>query len=357
MRKPQLLLPLCFLTGAALSFSCETEDPRVALSPGSQPVTEGPGDDPSPRGLGERCGDATPACRDGLSCYAGTCTPTPYAEACSPNPCGERGLCNARGDLAEDGTITGDNVVLICRCPAPNEEWDGTTCRASASADGFPAFSGSVLAEGESCPGPEAQPDVPGATDCPEGTFCDATAAGRCLAYELSLVGALGGRDLDVRATGNEAASIQCIREYAPAAAPEEGAAPSGDSVGFKLVITGTLAEAIAPGAASITVDVSNGDVLSGLSFLVLPQDNAPAPRDDSLIATLVLDATELAAIGGQVTLDSVSGSDENADNLIDDGTGAVGGTFFLGFPEGQFLAAAFVVPCGPNAIAPAPAP
>jgi hypothetical protein len=261
-------------------------------------------------------------------------------------------VCNARGDIAEDGTITGENIVVICRCTAPREEWDGTTCRVSASADGFPAFSGSVLAPGETCPGPEAQPDVPGATDCPAGTFCDAAAAGSCLEYQLSLVGTLAGRDIDVRAAGSESTTVQCIREYVAAEAAEDGAeppAPSGVSVGLKLVITGALAEAISPGAASITVDVSNGDVLGGLPFLVLPQANAPAPRDDSVIASLVLDGTELQALGGRVTIDSVSGPDENGDSLIDDNAGAIGGTFFFGFPEGQFLAGAFVVPCGPN--------
>lgn len=351
MSKLQLWLPICLLTGAALSFSCETDDPRVEFFPGSQPVTEGPGDDPSPRGFAELCGDDTPACRDGLSCYEGVCTPTAYANACTPNPCGASGLCNARGDIAEDGTITG-NIVVICRCTAPNEQWDGTTCRASAAEESFPAFSGSVLAEGETCPGPEAQPDVPGATDCPAETFCDAAAAGSCLEYQLSLVGALGGRDIDVSATGSESTTVQCIREYAPAEPAEDGAepsAPSGDSDGLKLVITGALAEAISPGAPTVTIDVSNGDVLGGLPFLVLPQANAPAPRGDSVIASLAIDGTQLDALGGQVTLDSVSGPDENGDNLIDDNTGAVGGTFFLGFPEGQFLAGAFVVPCGPN--------
>jgi len=352
MRKLQLWLPLCLLTGAALSLSCETEDPRVEFSPGSQPVDEGPGDDPSPRGLAELCGESTPACRDGLSCYEGVCTPTPYANACTPNPCGASGLCNARGDIAEDGAVTGENLVVICRCTAANEAWDGTTCRASADAAGFPAFSGSVLAEGETCPGPEAQPEVPGATDCPAGTFCDATAAGSCLEHQLSLVGTLAGRDIDVRATGAEATTVQCIREYVPAEAAADGAetaAPSGASAGLKLVITGALAEAISPGVPSITLDVSNGDVLGGLPFLVLPQAGAPASRGDSVNATLATDATALPALGGQVTLDSVSGPDENGDNLIDDNAGAVGGTFFFGFAEGQFLAGAFVVPCGPN--------
>jgi len=358
MRKLQLWLPLCLLTGAALSFSCETDDPRVPVSPGSQPVTEGPGDDPSPRGFAELCGENTPACQDGLSCYEGTCTPTVYADACTPNPCGESGLCNARSDIAEDGTITGENLVLICRCTPPNEAWDGATCRVSADVNGFPVFSGSVLAPGETCPGPEAQPDVLGATDCPQDTFCDATAAGRCLEYQLTLVGALGGRDIDVRATGGAATTVECIREYAPAEAAPDGASPptpSGLSAGLKLVITGALAEAISPGVPAITVDVSNGDVLGGLPFLVLPEANAPAPRGDSVIASLVSDAAALPAIGGQVTLDSVSGPDENGDNLIDDNEGAVGGTFFLGFPEGQFLAASFVVPCGPNESVPLP--
>jgi len=352
MSKLELWLPLCLLTVAALSFSCETQDPRVKISPGSQPVTEGPGDDPSARGLGERCGENTPGCRDGLSCYEGTCTPTVYANACTPNPCGENGLCNARGDIGADGEITGENIVLICRCTAPNEQWDGTTCRASADEGGFPAFSGSVLAPGETCPGPAEQPDVPGATDCPAGTFCDAEAAGRCLEYQLSLVGVFGGRDIDVRATGSASTTVECIREYVAADAVAEGAgppSPAGLSDGVKLVITGALAGEISPGASSITLVVSNGDVLSGLPFLVLPQANAPAPRGDSVIASLAIDGTQLAALGGQVTLDSVSGPDENGDNLIDDNEGAIGGVFFLGFPEGQFLAGEFVVPCGNN--------
>ncbi|HTV18456.1 MAG TPA: hypothetical protein VMG12_07290 [Polyangiaceae bacterium] len=341
-----------------LSSSCETDDPRVALSPGSQPASEGPGDDPSARGFAELCGDNTPACRDGLSCYEGVCTPTAYASACTPNPCGESGLCNARGDIAEDGTITGENIVVICRCIAPNEEWDGATCRASADESGFPAFSGSVLAPGETCPGPDAQPDVPGATDCPAETFCDATASGRCLQYGLSLVGSLGGRDIDVRAEGSEATRVECIREYVPAEAAADGeaaSAPSGDSAGVKLVFTAAVAEAISPGALSISIDVSNGDVLGGLPFLILPQVNAPAPRGDSVIANLRVDGTDLAAIGGRVTLDSVSGPDENDDNLIDDDAGAIGGTFFLGFADGQFLAGAFVVPCGQNESVPPP--
>jgi len=358
MSKLQPWLPVCVLAAAVLSLSCATDDPRVAVPPGSQPVTEGPGDDPSPRGLGERCGDNTPLCRDGLSCYEGTCTPTVYANACTPNPCGDNGLCNARSDLGADGAPSGENMVLICRCPAPNEAWDGTTCRVSANEAGYPAFSGSVLAPGETCPGPEAQPGVLGATDCPAPTFCDATAAGRCLEYQLSLVGALGGRDIEVGVTGIESTTVECIREYVLAEPPADGAepaAPAALSNGLKLVISGALAEAISPGALAVTVDVSNGDVLSGLPFLVLPEANAPAPRGDSVIASLLVDAAALAALGGQVTLDSVSGPDENADGLIDDGTGAVGGTFFLGLPEGQFLAGSFVVPCGPNETAPPP--
>lgn len=356
MTKLQLWLPIWVLTGAALSFGCETEDPRVLVPPGSEPVTEGPGNDPSPRGLGERCGESTPACREGLSCYEGTCTPTVYANACTPNPCGASGSCNARSEIAEDGTITDENIVIICRCMAPNEQWDGTTCRASADADGFPVFSGSVLGPGETCPGPDAQPDVLGATDCPAGTFCDAAAAGRCLNYQLSLEGMLGGRAVDARATGSESTTVACIREYVPGEAASEGAAPPAPSVlsaGLKLVFTGALAQAISPGATSVTADMSNGDVLSGLPFLVLPRANAPAPRGDSVIASLWIDATELAALGGQVTLDSVSGPDANGDGLLDDNQGAIGGTFFLGLPEGQFLASSFVVPCGPNEIVP----
>src|SRR5688572_9596328 len=236
---------LCLLAGAALSLGCATDDPRVTVSPGPQPVTEGPGDDPSPRGFGERCGDVTPVCSDGLNCYEGTCAPTAYATACTPNPCGENGQYSARSELAEDGAPTGENMVLICRCPTPKEEWDGTTCRASANADGYPVFSGTVLAPGETCPGPEAQPDVLGATDCPAETFCDATAAGSCLEYQLSLVGALGGRDIDVAVTGSAATTVECIREYVPAA-PDgaEPPAPAGLSAGLKLVITGALAEA-----------------------------------------------------------------------------------------------------------------
>jgi hypothetical protein len=214
-------------------------------------------------------------------------------------------------------------------------------------------FSGTVLAPGETCPGPEAQPDVLGATDCPAETFCDAAAAGRCLEYQLTLVGVLGARDIDVSVTGSASTTVECIREYVLTEPPPDGAeppAPSGLSTGLKLMITGALAEAISPGAPSVTVDVSNGDVLSGLPFLVLPQTNAPAPRGDSVIASLVIDGTELAALGGQVTLDSVSGPDENGDGLIDDNAGAVGGTFFLGLSEGQFLAGSFVAPCGQNA-------
>lgn len=360
MSKLQPWLSICLLVGSAPALHCATDDPRVVFSPGSQPATEGPGGDPSARGLGEVCNDVTPACRDGLSCYEGTCTPASYAAACTPNPCGANGLCNARSDLGDDGAPTGENLVLICRCPAPNEEWDGTTCRVSNSPDGYPAFGGTVLAPGETCPGPEAQPDVLGATDCPAGTFCDATAAGRCLNYQLSLVGAVGGRDIDVSVTGSESTTVECIREYVSAengAEPaEDGAeppAPSALGAGVKLVITGALAEAITPGALSVTVDVSNGDVLSGLPFLVLPQANAPASRGDSVIASLLIDGAALAALGGQITLDSVSGPDENEDGLIDDATGAVGGTFFLGLPEGQFLAGSFVVPCGTNELVP----
>lgn len=360
MRKLQLWLSTCLLTAAALSSSCETDDPRVPVAPGSQPVTDGPGDDPSARGFAELCGENTPACQDGLSCYEGTCIPTAYADACTPNPCGESGVCNARGDVAEDGTPTGENIVLICRCTPPNEAWDGTSCRISADANGYPAFSGSVLAPGESCPGPEAQPDVPGATDCPAETFCDATTAGRCLEYQLTLVGALGGRDIEVAASGGTATTVECIREYVAAEAAADGTTPptpSGLSAGLKLVITGALAEAISPGAPAITVDMSNGDVLGGLPLLVLPQTSAPAPRGDSVIASLVNGSTVLQAIGGQVTLDSVSGPDADGDNLIDDDAGAVGGTFFLGFSEGQFLAASFVVTCGPNELAPSAVP
>ena len=198
---------------------------------------------------------------------------------------------------------------------------------------------------------------MPGATDCPAETFCDATAAGRCLNYQLTLAGSLAGRDIDVAVQGGAATTVECIREYAPTEAAPDGTTPtpSAISAGLKLVITGALAEAISPGVPSVTVDVSNGDVLGGVPFLVLPQTNAPAPRGDSVIASLVYDGSELLAIGGQVTLDSVSGPDDDGDSLIDDNQGAVGGTFFLGFPDGQFLAASFVVPCGENESAPLP--
>lgn len=340
------------LAGVLLVSGCETEDPRVAFPAGFEPADEGPGGDPSPRGLGEVCGERTPDCGDGLSCYEGTCTPTPYAEACTPNPCGDSGLCNARGEVNDSGEIAEEGIVLVCRCTLDNEEWDGATCQQSASEDGYPQFSGSILGPDETCPGPKEQLGVPGATDCPAGSFCDAASAGRCLEYNAAFVGMLEGRTIDVSATGREATTVECIREYF---AGEEGEAPSGDTDGVKLAISGALAEAISGGSASVTLDLSNNDVLGETTLLVFPQDNAPEPRADAVFATLSIGDTRLASLGGRFTLDSVSGPDEDEDNLIDDGEGAIGGSFFIGLPDEQFLAGAFVVPCGSNESVPLP--
>lgn len=340
------VVTISMLASVLSIFSCETEDPRVVFPAGSEPVDEGPGDDPSPRGLGELCGENTPACGDDLSCYEGTCTPTAYAEACDPNPCGDSGLCNARGEVDDSGNISEEGIVLVCRCALGNEEWNGTTCQQSASEDGFPQFSGSVLGPDETCPGPEGQPGVPGATDCPEGSFCDAASAGRCLEYNASFVGMLDGRAIDVRATGRDSTTVECVREYLAAEAGED---PSGETDGIKLTISGALAEAISGGPDSITLDLSNNDVLGETTLLVFPQDSAPEARADTVFASLNIGDTQLASLGGQFTLDSVSGPDDDGDNLIDDGEGALGGTFFIGLPDEQFLAGAFVVPCGPN--------
>ncbi len=342
----ELRIPITLIAIAALSYSCETDDPRVRLPAGSQPADEGPGDDPSPRGLAELCGEDTPDCADGLSCYQGVCIPTPYAEACTPNPCGDRGLCNARGPLDEDGNIAEGDLLVICRCPAADEEWDGSTCRASASAEGYPSFTGSVLEEGESCPGPEAQPDVPGATDCPGDSFCDAAAAGSCLEYNLSVVGTLDGRDIDVGATGSDGTTVECTRKYLEAEGDED---TDRVSDGVTLVITGTLAEQISPGATSITIDTSGGDVLDGEPLLVLPADNPAESRGDSVTASLTVDDADLSVLGGRLTIDSASGPDDDEDGLIDDDEGAIGGTFFLGLSGDQYLAGAFVVRCGEN--------
>lgn len=358
MNMQNKLYTASLLTCAASLLNCETVDPRVATLPGSEPVTEGPGEDDSPRGLGELCGEETPNCNEALSCYEGTCIPAPYAEACTPNPCGDNGVCNARGNTDEDGNIDEDDILLVCRCTAANEEWDGTTCRESEAESGFPKFSDTVLEKDETCPGPEAQLGIAGATECPEGTFCDASGEGRCLEFNFSVVGALADQSIDVSSTGEEATTVECIREYFDAAEPEEGEdppSPSGTSNGVKLVITGALAEQISPGAPSVTIALSNGDVLGGLPLLVVPQPNAPEPREDSIFASLSLDEAELLALGGQVTLDSVSGPDENEDNLIDDNEGAIGGTFFIGLPEEQFLAGSFVIPCGANETVPLP--
>ncbi|MBX2813984.1 MAG: hypothetical protein KTR25_19370 [Myxococcales bacterium] len=340
------------LVGALALSSCETDDPRERVPAGDTPATEGAGNDLSERGLGEACDpnpDAEesdiPDCQAGLGCFEGVCTPETYITACTPNPCGEDNVCNARSEVDANGLPTGENLIVICRC-APGLEWDGTTCLASEAPEGFPEFSGSVLGfeedgTAQTCPGPEGQPGVPGATDCPEDSFCDAASSGRCLEYNFSMVGTINGADVDIATTGLEQTTIECIQEYLEA--------DSTTSEGVKLVIAGDLAGQISTGANTVTIDVSNNDVLSGNQALILPQVDAPPLRSDSGIVDVIIEGdtvSSLAALGGQFTIDSVSDG-----NATDDDNGAIGGTFFIGLPDAEFLAASFVIPCGANEI------
>lgn len=311
---------------AALA-GCETDDPR----PGPPPV------DLSDRQFGEQCGGmGDPACASGLTCFNGTCTQDRFATACTPNPCGT-GVCNARGEAGMD-------ILAFCRCGS-GEEWDGFTCVA-----GGPGFAGDVTAD-TTCPAEEIAPMIPDETtaDCPMGSFCTEPAdgsGGDCLEFNLSVSGTLNGKMLDITATSTAIeAGLQCVREYIT-----DG---EGDSAGLKLVMTGDLATALVDGATSVTIDLSEFDAIGGGSAIVWPQAMAPAPGGDAGFVDIVVEggasAGTLAAVGGDFTISSVSGPDADEDGLIDDSMGAVGGTFYIGLPGTEFVAGAFVAPCGMN--------
>ena len=318
---------------AAFALSaCTTEDGRPGVNFA---------DFEKPRGLGELCDD-TLTCDTGLTCFNNTCTPDRFAAACTPNPCGD-GVCNARGP-------EGGPLLAFCRCPS-GEEWNGTTC-----AMGGPSFPGSIT--DTTCPAAELAPGVPDETtaDCPANSFCTASASGDCLELFVDISGEIGGNAFgaNVMTSSTSSVTAECIREYVDGG--------EGDSDGIRLVVTGTAAAMIAPGASSIVIDISNADVLAGGSTIIWPQaSTVPDPQSDAGFGDVMITSTSTifdysaAGIGGSVLISSVSGPDADDDDLIDDGEGAVGGEFFIGFDGGDFITGAFTVECGDNDIVAAP--
>ncbi|MEL7369580.1 MAG: hypothetical protein AAFN74_11750 [Myxococcota bacterium] len=344
----------CLLIGVALgttaSVGCTTNDPREGIN------VE---DAQRPRGLGEQCSDME-ACADGLTCFDNTCTPDAFAAACTPSPCGE-GLCNARGDAT---------VTAFCRCGGINVStasaaagisgflWDGVTC----VADTFPTWPGSVTPDTK-CPAEELAPGVPDeeTADCPdtEFTVCTAASGGDCLDVFVSLDGRIGDRIFGGSTTGGAALTeATCIREYVrtPANGDDE---EEIDGAGLQLVFTGTLAASLSPGATQIVVAASNFDALSTGATVVWPQMNASMPLSDSGFVDVTITSTTgtvmSSATAGEFIVDNVSGPDVDEDDIIDDGTGVVGGEFYLGLPNGDFLSGAFTVNCGDNIVTTAP--
>lgn len=343
MAKIYQLLIMAVTTGMFVFAGCTTDDPRDRGSFA---------DADRPRGLGEQCSDMEP-CATGLTCLDGTCTPDAFAAACTPNPCAE-GLCNARGET---------DIQTLCRCggiPVSTASaaagitgflWDGATC----VADAFPAWPGSVTPS-TTCPAAELAPGVPDETtaDCPvnDFTFCTADSGGDCLEWFVELNGSIDGQVFGGSTTGGPVLDLdqaRCIREYI------EGN-DSGDSAGMELVITGTLADSLFPGTSSITIDVSRFDAVGGGTAIVWPQSNAPEPQSDAGFVDVTVTSTRGttftgAAIGGEFIVDSVSGPDSDEDKRIDDSEGAIGGEFYLGLPNGDFISGAFTVNCGDNVV------
>ena len=340
------LLFICITIDAFGVAACTTEDPRRGIDPS---------DAARPRGLGEQCNDMA-ACAAELTCMNGACTPDAFAAACTPNPCGE-GFCNARGETEAQAFCRCDGIPVSTASAAAGITgflWDGTTC----VADTFPAWPGSVTPD-TTCPAVELAPGVPDDTtaNCPVNTFCtEQEKGGDCLELFVELDGNIGGAPFGGSIIGgsllNEA---ECVREYIDG---DE----DGRSLGMRLVITGTLAASLFPGASNITVDVSSFDAVRGGPAIVLrrPQSsNAPEPRSDSGYVDVAVTSTQgdfiVGALGGEFIVDSVSGPDINENNRIDSGKGAIGGEFYLGFGNGNYASGAFTVNCGANVLVPAP--
>ena len=316
------------MVGALAASACTTEDSRPGVNTADFNL---------PRGLGELCDD-TLVCATGLTCFEGTCTPDRFATACAGADCGEDGVCNARG---EEG-----NVLTFCRC-ASGDEWNGETC-----VMGGPSPEGSETTT--ECPAEELAPGVPDedTADCPTGTFCTAASGGDCLRPNLTLSGNIGGSTIAVSfADLAGTSSVTCVRKYFDD--------DSGDSDGIQVVLGGAVSSSVAAGATNITIDLSMFDGAGGGSAIVWPQMSAPDPASDAgfsnVTVTGALNNFDAAAIGGEFNITRSGGPDEDEDDLIDDGTGFLTGSFYLGFGNGEFLTGAFTIQNCSNSSVPAP--
>ena len=313
------------MVGALAASACTTKDtrPGVMLD-----------DFERDRGLGEQCTD-TLLCADGLTCVGfdamtntrGVCTPERFATACEAEDCGE-GVCNARGETGM--------VQTFCRCPS-GEAWDGDTC-----VMGGPDAEGSET-ETE-CPEEELAPGVvdEDTANCPTGTFCTASTGGDCLRPNLTISGSINSSTIGTSfADLAGVSSVSCVRKYFDD--------DSGDSDGITIVISGAASSSIAVGSSSITIDLSMFDGVAGGTAIVWPQMSAPDPASDAGFVDVTITGTgttafDGAAIGGEFNVSLSSGPDEDEDDLIDDGTGFVSGSFFLGLGGSDFITGAFTI-------------
>ncbi len=315
---------MSLMSAALVVTGCTTEDPRGSLNDPFFANAD------RPKGNGEAC-EENSECRTGFTCYrddpmaaTGACTAEDIAAACTAAPSCGNGLCNVRPMAAD--------LFVFCRCPA-GEEWNGETC-----VMGGPDFPGSELT-GQTCPEVDLVPGTPdeNTADCPTGTFCTAEEGGDCLRPQVTLSGMINGATIavDLQDVGDE---VGCIREYLTG---------TSTSAGIKLVLTATAANAFAPGATQVTIDLSDNEAVAGGTFIVWPQVSAPGLDADSIFADVSVDGAlggfSAAGIAGAATIDESGGPDENEDDILDDGDGFLGGTFFIALGGDNFLTGSFV--------------
>ncbi len=384
MKKLNQILIACMVAGVATA--CVTDDPRGGLK---QPFIDEFG---NAAGLGEVCKWVIPddcasdadcgvggtcsfdadydgnvcnrTCDSGFTCYdergslevnPDFCLTDRFAAACTTAPtCGD-GFCAARGDAT---------VATFCNCDSGNV-WNGGTC----IEDVFPEWPGSLTET--TCPAAEIAPGVPDPTtaDCPADSFCDGR--GRCLEQFVELDGSISSNTFSGSVTLGEVLTLaECRREYYSDGDDDDDLVTGN---GYQLVITGNLADTLITGATEIVIDISENDAVGGGSFIVWPQTGAPDPAGDAGFVDFsvtggTLGGTDEDGIGGYFSTISVTGEDllpvngvaddstgrpaddpDDGDGALDDGTGVIGGQFFIGLGGTDYVSGAFTVDCGDN--------
>jgi hypothetical protein len=197
---------------------------------------------------------------------------------------------------------------------------------------------------------------------------------GECLELFVEIEGNINNTAFGHEEIGGlELAGAECTREYYKSDIDDdEDGKKDVVSHGLRLVFTGALANTLIENATNITVYASEADVVAGGGFIVWPQTGAPDPQSDAAYVdfsvTGALSNFSRSGLGGFFNIDSVSGPDDeggendgdtedDGDDIIDDGEGAVGGSFYIGFGDTDYVTGAFTVNCGNNTVSAPPPP